>query len=501
MAKSNFITIANMLGSSVQSIDDARQLLANTKRKWLLILDNADDPDNDYHRYFPSGTWGTIIMTSRVFDCSQYDTIGSETLTGLNEQESVNLLLKVAKIPLELWPSHKLAAEEVASRLGSHTLALVQAGTYIARGHCSMKEYPKEFQRQRDKLLKFKPKQAQSRYSDVFATFEASASVLESSPSTEAGDALCLLRVLSMLHFTELPMRIFGDAWKGSQEVRKISHDEKHALDRLYAWHLSQLPGFIAAEFDECNPFRLQEAGHLLASLFSISRSTQPGFLSMHSLVHAWARDRLSPKEQHQAWNTTGSILALSNYSHQMWQENWRQLRPHVHSNLNVLMKRMFSLEPVSTTTSILLQCGYFLLHIRDDKFLTRLLERIIEELHVDLKDASGSVELLPLHKLQAHNLRDLGKIEASVALFQKVVKIQATIQDETHPDRLKSQHALATVYEVNGQIEQAVQLLEYVVYIREITMSEYHSDLLASQFALAIAYKKKIRSSRLYSY
>lgn len=99
------------------------------------------------------------------------------------------------------------------------------------------------------------------------------------SESTEASDALCLLEVLSMLHFTDLPMRIFEDAWKG--------HDERYTLDTLSVWHLSQLPGFVAAELDEWDSFRLQEASHLLASLFLITRSTRHGFLeiSMHSLV------------------------------------------------------------------------------------------------------------------------------------------------------------------------------------------------------------------------
>lgn len=84
-------------------------------------------------------------MTSRVSDCSQCHTVGSETLTSLNEQESVDLLLKMAEISLELRPSHKQTAEEIVKDLSSHTLAWIQAGAYIARGHCSMKDLPRSF--------------------------------------------------------------------------------------------------------------------------------------------------------------------------------------------------------------------------------------------------------------------------------------------------------------------------------------------------------------------
>ena len=70
IAKSNFTSVARLLGSSFDTIDDVlHQLISNLKTNWLLILDNADDPDFDYQRYFPSGNTETIIMTSRVADC------------------------------------------------------------------------------------------------------------------------------------------------------------------------------------------------------------------------------------------------------------------------------------------------------------------------------------------------------------------------------------------------------------------------------------------------
>src|SRR6266498_2491781 len=160
IAKSNFIAHAKMLGFSVESIDDARQVLANTKKSWLLILDNADDPGFDYQMYFPSGTHGVIIMTSRVSDCSRYNTIGAEALTGLDTEDSVRLLLKAAEISPDSWPSCNLDANLIVKVLGSHTLALIQAGAYIARGHCRLDQYPQVYQQQRGRLLTFRPKQA-----------------------------------------------------------------------------------------------------------------------------------------------------------------------------------------------------------------------------------------------------------------------------------------------------------------------------------------------------
>lgn len=60
----------------------------------------------------------------------------------------------------------------------------------------------------------------------------------------------------------------------------------------------------------------------------------------------------------------------------------------------------------------------------------------------------------------------------------------------EDHPNRLASQHALATAYLANGQVKDAVALLEQIVAIQSKTLAEDHPDQLASQHALGMAYR-----------
>ena len=215
-----------MIDSSVKTVDEARQLFANTKESWLLILDNADDTEIDYQEYIPSGTCGTVVITSRNPDCQRYSTVGAETLAGLDIEDSVELLFKAAKIPRKSWPACEKDAKENVDLLGSHTLALIQAGAYIANGHCKLEEYPAEYRRQHDRLLEYGPEQARSRYGNVYATFEASACRLEASTSVAAGDALALLDILSVLHFSGVPKQLFEDAWKGCRRVYEDG-DEK----------------------------------------------------------------------------------------------------------------------------------------------------------------------------------------------------------------------------------------------------------------------------------
>ncbi|RYP45994.1 hypothetical protein DL768_007744 [Monosporascus sp. mg162] len=238
-AKAGFSTIAKMLGSKETEIDETRRLLSNIdpKRHWLLILDNADDPEVDYQQYCPSGTRGAVLITSRNPECQTHATVGCEELDGLDKGDCIRLLLQLIGLPIEPQAVNS-AAEEVINILGSHTLAILQAGSYIAQGGCSLSNYPVVFQRQRERLLKFNLTQAQSRYRNVYATLEASAQTLDTLESESAQDALCLLRILSQFHFENVPLDLLQDAWNGAQEARDNPEDDED-IGHLTSWHRS----------------------------------------------------------------------------------------------------------------------------------------------------------------------------------------------------------------------------------------------------------------------
>lgn len=268
IAKSEFIITAEMLGQKVDSVEGACRLLANTRKRCLLILDNADDPRSDYSAYLPSSMQGTAIMTSRYAECRRFNNIGWEALADLDLLSCTELLLNAAEVPKERWGAETKAAGGVVRVVQSHTLALIQAGTYVARRHCKLADYPAEFERQRAKLLKFSSTQARSRYGNVYATFEASADVLSE-------DALGLLGVVSALSYSFLPASLFESAWRGSQQARGRIADfgpglgdlsswdvsqpysvidmtgNETGLDVLNQWHMAQVPAFVCPQDTE----------------------------------------------------------------------------------------------------------------------------------------------------------------------------------------------------------------------------------------------------------
>ena len=539
-AESAFLHIATKLQNPAQTFREAVQGLANTQHPWLLVLDNADDPSVDYQQYLPTGPWGVVVLTSRNQACDVYATAEGISLDGLSDAEACELLMRAAKIPQDQHQTLEDDARKVAALLRSHALALIQAGSYIARGHSTMADYPRVFAQKRRRLLEFHPTQAQSRYRDVYATFEASAEILQSTGTEAATDALQLLPVLATFDSNRLPLPLFEAGWKGARPYMAKLNSARDYNDNagdtddtlnMTAWHDSRLLLLMQVGDRQWDPHRLIEAVDLLESFSLVSKDNHSGFLSvsMHPLVHAWARDRQDSTEQNTSWITSGCIIAMSREDGDFWLQHSRQLRPHLHALVAFETSKLFVCCPAKKVTVILLQCGWLLYDMKDSALVDSLMQGLFSELGLNMHTMKG--EWLNIYDLTARNLRQYGKpsravllldqivrfreerlpaydndlltsqhelasayvtngrIQEAMALLEKVVKIQEETLGEDHPRRLTSQHELARAYGINGRIQEAMILLEKVVRIQEETLIEDHPDRLASQHELARAY------------
>ncbi|ERF74884.1 hypothetical protein EPUS_09291 [Endocarpon pusillum Z07020] len=482
LAESGFLNLADKLQIAAQTLDEARQGLANVKKRWLLVLDNAHDPKIDYQRYFPAGIagWGDVDIAERGMPPAR------------------ELLLRAARIPDARRLAVKGDAQVVVTLLHSHPLALIQAGAYVAQGHCTLAEYPQIFARQRKRLLKFSPTQARSRYGDVYATFEASAEILRasaeampaSSTTESARDALELLPVLACCGPTRLPLPVFEAGWRGAQEISRDQADKYDETLALTAWHVSRLPSLIRARANTWDSYRLTKAIRLCRTLALMSTDTQDGVMSvsMHPLVHAWARDRANAAEQHKGWLTTGCLMAVSRSDGELWRRRGRQLQPHMQTLTLWDSSKMFGSEPAMKITSILVDCGRLLYRMRDDARVFVLMNKLLA--HLGLDGQKVEERWLVVYKLTAKNLINYGKVGKAVSLLEQVIKIKELTLAEDHPLRLASLHELAGAYQADGQIKTAVPLLEQVVKIQEQTLAKDHPSRLASQHELARAYR-----------
>jgi tetratricopeptide (TPR) repeat protein len=492
LAERSFLELAHKLSIPAETWEDARLGITNLKPPWLLVLDNADDPDVDYQQYIPSGPLGVVMLTSRNNECQQYATARSIALEGLSDEEARELLLKAARMPHDQYSLLEEDAKRVARLLQSHPLALIQAGAYVSRGHCTLGEYPLVYERQRQRLLAFRPNQAQSRYRDVYATFEASADILHASATEPARDALQLLPLLAVCGPSRLPLPLFEAGWRGAQSVSPETRDDEEDDEVLLLtpWHVAHLPSLVDTGGDAWDSFRLVETVRLLKAFALLSTDLYDGFLSvsMHPLIHAWARDRQNEDEQHENWLQMGCLIALARGEGALWRKHARQLQSHVEALTAWKVDKMFAAEPPMLVTRVLVNCGWMLHQMRSDAKLFMLMKKIFTCL--GLERANVERPWMGVYDLAVRNLVDHGKVKEAIPLMEQLVKIREQSLAEDHPDRLTSQHALAIAYRANGQVKEAVALLEKVVKIQEQSLAEDHPDQLASQHELAVAYE-----------
>ena len=272
--------------------------LSSTGERWLLIIENADNPRFDYAAYFPSGEECSVIVTTRNPDSwKRYSTVGHEDLDQLGPPLATDLLLRAAdRQRAEVY--ERETAEHIVEELGRHTLAILHAGAYISQ-LCEMDEYLELYGKQRDRLFKNEREQEYSTYGIVHATFEVSVDhleVLRSNRAEDASDALDLLNLLAFTHYEGQFELILGRAAKYALYLLQREDSADAGRDwTLSPFHATQLPQYSPRAADGAKgKLRWRRAYQRLRAFSLVSAQDGEGgsVLRMHPLVHQWALER-----------------------------------------------------------------------------------------------------------------------------------------------------------------------------------------------------------------
>jgi uncharacterized protein YjbI with pentapeptide repeats len=126
-----------LAGTTKSDEDQAKAITSvkhwlNNSRDWLLVFDNAMDPE-DVRQYIPQTALGNILITSR--NPNWGGIAKSVSLHGLEREESIEFLLK------RTGQTDRTAASALADSLGDHPLALEQAAAYMETRKKSIGDY------------------------------------------------------------------------------------------------------------------------------------------------------------------------------------------------------------------------------------------------------------------------------------------------------------------------------------------------------------------------
>ena len=462
-------------------------------------------------------------MTSRSPDYRCYGNIGSVEITGLDAKDAVQLLLKSSAIREDLWGINMVDAYRVVETLDRHALAITQAGAFIKRKFCSLNEYPEIF---RQHLF---PRQAQSTYQNVYATFDVSATFLAESGQEKHLRALQLLNILGFMHLNQVSESIFTRAAKHISRVL-VANRNGESFAQLYSWHIERVPLTILPKItmSGLDTFAFREARDTLASLSLVKISGAGYEMSMHPLVHVWVRDRMqnSPATLRAEWERAAVILALSTEESSSYQNCFPSLNIQITACLEACPTDIITAPPFNTGYAHLfyrlgythifngltsksvtdalygyinnfslsernvIQCkrilGSYLLTRGDNVLAAAMLEEVVQFEGSTLSDNNYD-RITAQHEL-ARALIDVGETARAIMLLEEVVQIQNSTLPEDHNDRLAPQLELARALTVVGENARAVALLEEVVRIEVLTLPEDHHDRLFSQHMLARA-------------
>ena len=162
----------------------------------------------------------------------------------LEPEQARELLLRTTDIKKSLWEEKKNAAMAVVNTLGSHTVAIIQAGAFIKKKLCTLEEYPELFKKQKGQLLRRHSNQNTSTYGNVYATFEVSAEYLQNSKLPECLDALDLLHIFAFMHNSEISETIFHRASEYAFKLKDMGTSNDDTIF-LSVHHIARLPRCI----------------------------------------------------------------------------------------------------------------------------------------------------------------------------------------------------------------------------------------------------------------
>ncbi|KIM22340.1 hypothetical protein M408DRAFT_49161, partial [Serendipita vermifera MAFF 305830] len=300
--KTDFQTWARTFGNGheTDAWEDALKTFNNVPggERWILILDNADDPGLAINSFLPQDINITILITSRNPNLGILSTTGHLQLGEMTADEALSAMIQAACRSLPLPDEENNSAQSLLKELGFLAVAVVQAGTYCLQLSSTVGEdfHPYTFTQyldlfkshRADLMKKVGPASLDNYQRGVYTTLDLSYKVLPQ----ECRD---LLHVLSLFHYTDIPLAAFREAAKNGFEDQWSCHPREEAHEST----IYKLKNLLWKDM-EWNELYLQGIVQTLRSFSFVTASSTNNvvFLRLHPLIQAWSRDMIPSASQ-----------------------------------------------------------------------------------------------------------------------------------------------------------------------------------------------------------
>ncbi len=398
---------------------------APQERPWLLIYDNATDPEL-IGEFLPGGGPGQIIITSRQREWKGLAT--SLDVDTFSTQEGGRFLCE------RTGRDDRPGAEALADRLGGLALALAQAAAYLNQTGTAFAEYIEALERRHDLLSR--PGE-RTEYQDTVAGVVAESRRVVQAIAPLAGE---LMDVIAYLDSDHIPTDLLRESG-------------------------AERPGFDPSALDDAI---------IALSRYSLISTGQGGF-AIHRLVQEITR------HAHKSDDPAGRAIALL---HPLFPSDARDpalwpafaaLSPHVVSVDRTAPEGVL----LEARSWLLDQAGTFLRESGDAAASVPLLRRALE-IDTAVHGEDGKTTLTAMGNL-ASTLKAQGDLPGARALEEQVLEARRRLLGPEHPDTLTAMGNLASTLKAQGDLPGARTLQEQVLEASRRLLGPEHPQTLTA--------------------
>ncbi|KIK04755.1 hypothetical protein K443DRAFT_645534 [Laccaria amethystina LaAM-08-1] len=495
--------ICNLPEAQSSALDGSPQSdlwwISSLRENYAMVFDNADNlTPEELEQHFPSGLGGNILITSHNSGLKHL-TLQESSLEvkEMEENDAISLLLKAACLD-ESQEDLQAEASKIVNELFCIPLAIDQAGAFIAFGDTDIRDYLDEYSQYRERLLSYPAFKGASKYNrTVYGTWELSFKEIQqrvksddSQRAEAAKSAMFLLAVFAFFHFDHIMEEIFSYAT--TQEHEEYGDNEQRSglplASSIMDHTLLQLHN--TGKWDN---FTFKEGVRVLLSFSLIKLVSSKGIYTMHPLIHAWGRDRMSSEDRKKYCLMAYGMIAgclPKDFNKQPYQFR-RILVTHLRANIqhsvmtkDEMVDKYFD-DADEKIGRMLKEQGY---DSEAKKFQILILDargRILGEEHPDTIRAMGDL---------ATSYQSLGKYAEAEELRIKKLKIKVhnitnKLLGEDHPDTIWAMGNLGNLYWNIGKYADAERLKIKVLDMRNRLLGEDHPDTITATNNLAVSY------------
>jgi tetratricopeptide (TPR) repeat protein len=518
--------------------------LSETRRRWLLVLDDLADPA-DLDRLWPAGPTGRVLMT-----CADAAAVprGVHTLPvgQFNSREALGYLMG----RLSANPGQRLGAIDLISDMGMEPAALTQASAVIASSTMSCLHY-------RDYFLGCRQQLAES-----YGTPPSASAVTwvvsyeRANQLAPGGSVQALLALIAVLDGHGIPATVLtapaavgyaagGEAWAGGETVRAalaalervglltvapetapptiwvspvlqaalraaipdeaLDQVARVAADALFqAWPEAEPPGWPASGLRGCTATLRRIAGSRLWSdgchpvLLRAGDSLDHARLTGPAVDH-WS-DLVTTSGQLLSGGHPHTILAGRRLAEACLAAGYLE---EAVDWFQRLVDASHAAKPVQDHREVIsarLRLGHALVAARQAHRAISVLDRVLADsetvLGPDHADTTGARDELAAAYLAA------GRPAEAIALYRRALADRERAQGSRHPQTMTTRQGLADAYLAGGLAKEAVSVSKRVVADRERTLGPDHLDTVRARSSLGAAYQrtgKAVAAERVY--